>query len=130
MRPTLDDLITAGGRHLRGLVGVAVLDASPGSITAELPVRQELFARNGYLHAAAVVALADTACGYGTVLNLPDGASKFTTVELKSNFVGTARDGRLRVEARLVHAGRTTQFWQAPVTRVGDGKPVAHFSRG
>ncbi len=93
-------------------------------------MRQELFARNGYLHAAAVVALADTACGYGTVLNLPDGASKFTTVELKSNFVGTARDGRLRVEARLVHAGRTTQFWQAPVTRVGDGKPVAHFSRG
>ncbi len=130
MRPTLDDLITAGGRHLPGLVGVEVLDASPGSVTAELPVRQELFARNGYLHAAAVVALADTACGYGIVLNLPDGASRFTTVELKSNFVGTARDGRLRVEARLVHAGRTTQFWQAPVTRVGNGKPVAHFSRG
>ncbi len=128
MRPTLDDLVAAGERRLPGLVGIEIVSAAPGEVIAELPVREELFAPNGYLHAASVVALADTACGYGTVLNLPAGAAGFTTVELKSNFVGTATEGRLRVQARLVHAGRTTQFWQATVTRKGDGKSVAHFS--
>lgn len=128
MRPTLDDLVAAGERHFPGLVGIEIVAAPPGRVVAELEVREALFAPNGYLHAAAVVALADTACGYGTVLNLPEQAGGFTTIELKANFVGTARDGRLRVEAALVHGGRTTQLWRAEVTRVADGKGVAHFS--
>jgi uncharacterized protein (TIGR00369 family) len=73
-------------------------------------------APNGYLHAAAIVGLADTACGYGCILRLPDGGIGFTTIELKTNFLRTANAGTIACEATLVHGGRTTQIWDAVVT--------------
>lgn len=82
-------------------------------------------APNGFLHAGSIVTLADTACGYGCFMNLPEGAVGFTTVELKSNFVGTTRQGRVETHARMLHSGRTTQLWDAVVTHVG--KPIAYF---
>ena len=68
-----------------------------------------------------------SACGYGCVASLPDGAGGFTTVELKSNFVGTARDGHVICEARLIHGGRTTQVWDAEVRHEESGKLMALF---
>lgn len=84
-------------------------------------------APNGFLHAASVIALADTACGYGCVASLPEGAGGFTTVELKSNFIGTAREGHVTCEARLIHGGRTTQVWDAEVRHEESGKLMALF---
>ncbi|MGH6608991.1 MAG: PaaI family thioesterase, partial [Burkholderiaceae bacterium] len=80
-----------------------------------------------YLHAASIVALADTSAGYATIAHLPDGASNFTTIELKSNFLGTATDGTLRSETRAAHQGRTTQVWDATVTHVESSKTIALF---
>jgi len=91
-----------------------------------LPVREELLAPNGYLHAGTVVALADSACGYGCIASLPAGATGFTTIELKTNFLGTALDGTLFCESRCVHGGRTTQVWDASVTNEA-GKTLALF---
>src|SRR5688500_13186859 len=91
-----------------------------------LPLRQELLAPNGYLHAATAVALADPPCGYGCTASLPDGATGFTTSELKTNFLATVLDGTLSCESRLVHGGRTPQIWDASVTDEG-GKPLALF---
>jgi 1,4-dihydroxy-2-naphthoyl-CoA hydrolase len=88
-------------------------------------VRAELLAPNGYLHAGAVVALADTACGYGCMASLPAGGTGFTTIELKTNFIGTAREGTLECEATCSHAGRTTQIWDAVVRR--DATTIALF---
>ncbi len=82
-------------------------------------------APNGYLHAASVIALADSACGMGCVISLPEGGTGFTTIELKTNFLGTAREGRVECEARLTHGGRTTQVWDAEVTH--QGKTIALF---
>ncbi len=62
--------------------------------------------------------VADTAAGYATIAHLPDGATNFTTIELKSNFLGTATDGTLRADASAAHQGRTTQVWDATVTHV------------
>jgi 1,4-dihydroxy-2-naphthoyl-CoA hydrolase len=90
-------------------------------------VRQDLFAPNGFLHAGTVVTLADTACGYGCSAHLPDGAKGFTTIELKSNHMGTAREGSLQVEARASHLGRTTHVWDAEVRHKGSGKTIALF---
>ncbi len=115
-----------GEGHLPGLLGIVFTALSREGVRAELTVRPELMAPNGFLHAASVIALADTACGYGCRLLLPDGASGFTTIELKSNFLGTAREGTIRVEARAVHAGRTTQVWDAEV-RDGGGRMMALF---
>jgi uncharacterized protein (TIGR00369 family) len=83
-------------------------------------------APNGYLHAGTVVTLADSACGYGCIMSLPDGATGFTTIELKSNFLATALKGTLYVEAKRVHAGRTTQVWDATVTNE-ESKTIALF---
>ena len=124
----IDQLNAFGAPHLPGLIGIEFTNIEPGQMTAELEVRDELLAPNGFLHAASVVALADTCCGYGAMANLPEGATGFTTIELKSTFVGTAPQGRIGCEATLVHRGRTTQLWQAEVTRLADDKPMAHFS--
>jgi 1,4-dihydroxy-2-naphthoyl-CoA hydrolase len=97
-----------------------------GRAEARLEIREELLAPNGYLHAATVVALADTVSGYGCVASLPEGATGFTTIELKANFLGTATQGTLRCETLLVHGGRTTQVWDATVTHDG-GKTIALF---
>jgi 1,4-dihydroxy-2-naphthoyl-CoA hydrolase len=107
------------------LLGIEFVAVEPGRAELRLPLRDELLAPNGYLHAGTVVALADTACGYGCVASLPDGGTGFTTIELKTNFIGTARDGVLDCGATLVHGGRTTQVWDA-VVRSG-GKTIALF---
>ncbi len=124
--PSPDDLTAFGAGHLPGLIGIRFTHAERGLLRSELTVRPELLAPNGYLHAASVVALADTTCGYGTRILLPEGAQSFTTIELKSNHLGTAREGTVTCEARSVHAGRTTQVWDAEV-RAPDGKLMALF---
>jgi uncharacterized protein (TIGR00369 family) len=113
---TLEQLRAAGESRFPGLVGVDVGEVEDGLIRARLPLRPEHLAPNDYLHAGAIVTLADTACGYGCILSLPEGAVGFTTIELKTNFVRTAREGTLVCEARRVHGGRTTQLWDATVT--------------
>jgi uncharacterized protein (TIGR00369 family) len=91
-----------------------------------LALRDELLAPNGYLHAGTVVALADSSCGYGCIASLPEGATGFTTIELKTNFLGTALEGTLACESTLAHGGRTTQVWDATVTNE-TGKKLALF---
>jgi 1,4-dihydroxy-2-naphthoyl-CoA hydrolase len=129
LRPevTLEILNGRGNGRLPGLVGFRVIAVEPGILVAELDIRPELLAPNGFLHAAAVVALADTACGYGCIAHLPRGADNFTTIELKTNFPGTAREGTLTCIAKPVHLGRSTQVWDATVTRHGDGGAIALF---
>lgn len=124
---TADELNALLPGTLPGLIGLRIDTHEPGRLTASLDVRAELLAPNGYLHAATVVALADTACGFATRALLPDGAAGFTTLELKTNFLGTAREGRLEVLATNQHAGRTTQVWDAEVSDSGTGKRLALF---
>lgn len=109
-----------------GLLGIEILEMGEGHALGRLGIRPELLAPNGYLHAGTVVTFADTLAGYGCWANLPEGATGFTTAELKSNFLGTARSGELTCTAMLRHAGRTTQVWDAEVTN-DLGKVIALF---
>jgi 1,4-dihydroxy-2-naphthoyl-CoA hydrolase len=129
LRPevTLESMRQRGRGRLPELFGFRVLALEQGMLVAELDIRPELLAPNGFLHAATVIALADTACGYGCIAHLPKGADNFTTVELKSNFLGTAREGTIACVAKPAHLGRTTQVWDAVVTRHADGRPIALF---
>ena len=113
--------------HLPGLVGLEILEVTAERVLSRLEVRREVMAPNGFLHAASVIALADTSCGYGCIALLPEGAGGFTTIELKSNFLGTARDGAIACRARPVHLGRTTQVWDAEVSVEGAGTKIALF---
>jgi len=109
-----------------GLIGVQFEEIVRGSVVAHMDLRPDHLAPNGYLHAGAVVGLADSACGFGCVASLPEGAVGFTTIELKSNFTGTAREGRIGCLATLAHGGRTTQEWDAVITGPS-GKTLAMF---
>ena len=122
-----EELNERGTGTLPGLIGVEILEAEKGRLASRLDLREELLAPNGYLHAATVIALADTSCGYGCFVNLPDEAEGFTTAELKSNFLGTKREGIIECEATLVHGGRATQVWDATVTDGESGTQLALF---
>ena len=123
----LDDLRERIEGTLPGLFGIELLVVERGRVDARMQLRPQFLAPNGYLHAGTVVALADSCCGVGCAASLPEGRSGFTTVELKVNFMRTARDGALRCEARLAHGGRTTQVWDATVIRDDDGHEIALF---
>ena len=116
-----------GDGYLPGLLGLEFGEIARGRVTSRLTVRREHMAPNGYLHAATVIALADTSCGYGTFASLPDGARGFTTIELKANFLNTVREGALACEATQIHAGRTTQVWDARVMDESNARVIALF---
>ena len=123
----VEGLNERGTGRLPGLIGLDVLEAGERRLATRLELRDELLAPNGYLHAATIVALADTSCGYGTFVSLPEGAEGFTTIELKTNFLGTKLAGVITCEARLAHGGRTTQVWDATVADDDSGKLLALF---
>ena len=124
---TAEGLNARGAGHLPGLIGLRVLSLTAEGLESRLEIRKELLAPNGYLHAASVIALADTSCGYACVANLPKGASGFTTLELKANFLGTALEGAIRCRTTPVHLGRTTQVWEANVHLEGSSRKIALF---
>ena len=110
---------------LPGELGVQVTAVDEGGIAATMEITPRHMAPNGFLHAASVVTLADSCCGYGCMSRLPEGAIGFTTIELKSNHLGTAREGSIDCRATPVHLGRTTHVWDATVT--ANGKTIALF---
>lgn len=116
-----------GKNYLPDHMGIVFADRDGDAICAHIDIKSHHLAPNGYLHAGTVITLADSCAGYGCVVNLPEGASGFTTIELKSNHLGTATEGRIQCSATLVHKGRTTQVWDSVVTNGNTGKTIALF---
>ncbi len=123
----LDILNQRSGDNLPGLLGVELTDLAASEVHSRMRLTSIHFAPNTYLHAASVIALADTTCGYATVAHLPAGALSFTTIELKSNFLGTTRGSAIQCIARAQHLGRNTQIWDADVLDAETGKKIAIF---
>jgi 1,4-dihydroxy-2-naphthoyl-CoA hydrolase len=113
--------------RLPGLFGIELLSIEHGATETRLGLKEEHLAPNDFLHAGTVITLADTSAGMGCLASLPEGAVGFTTIELKTNFVATAREGALRCVARLVHGGARTQVWDATVSREHDERVIALF---
>jgi 1,4-dihydroxy-2-naphthoyl-CoA hydrolase len=116
-----------GTGKLPGHLGIVITHVSESEVGAQIAVNETHMAPNGYLHAGTIVTLADTCAGYGCLANLPPGATGFTTVELKSNHLGTTLEGTIVASAKPVHLGRTTQVWDAVVTHRETGKTLALF---
>ena len=108
-------------------LGIQITGVSEGEVVGQFHVTRQHLAPNGFLHAGSVVTLADTVCGYACFAHLPAGAENFTTIELKSNYLGTAREGVVIATAKAVHLGRTTQVWDATVVNQATGKTMALF---
>lgn len=115
------------GPLVPGMLGCEFTHVTAELVVGRINVTDRLIAGTGYLFAPAVIALADTLCALGTPPNAPEGTT-FTTVELKSNFLGSARSGEV-VEGRATprHVGRTTQVWDCEVTNLDTGRKIALF---
>ncbi|TAJ71087.1 MAG: PaaI family thioesterase [Phenylobacterium sp.] len=113
---------------LPGELGIEWDEVANGRARGRFVVARKHMAPNGYMHAASAVALVDSACGYGCVASLPEGATGFTTIEIKTNYLGTAKEGEaVACEARLLHGGRMTQVWDAEAVNQTTGKTIAVF---
>jgi uncharacterized protein (TIGR00369 family) len=124
---TLDKMQDWFKGALPELMGMELVSIKRGSLQSRLIVNQNLLAPNGFLHAATIIGLADTTCGFGTMAHLPEGTESFTTVEPKANFMGTVCEGGIHCEAQIEHSGRTLQVWDAAVTDEASGRTIALF---
>ena len=124
---TLDEWNARGAEYLPGHLQMTFEEVAPERVRARMAVRKPILSWNGFLHAGSVVSLADTCCGYGTLAAVPDGADGFTTLDLTSNFLGTALDGAVTCEAVPLHQGRSTQVWDARVANAETGRTIAQF---
>jgi 1,4-dihydroxy-2-naphthoyl-CoA hydrolase len=122
-----DRLTDAMRGRLPGEFGIELIEIDHGRVDARMELRPEHLAPNDFLHAATVIAIADSCAGMGCLASLPEEAGGFTTIELKTNFLGTARDGALRCTARLLHGGSRTQVWDSTVMREHDERVIALF---
>lgn len=113
--------------HLPAHLGIVITLVQPGELHSAFEVKPFHLAPNGFLHAGSIVTLADTSAGYGCVAHLPEGATGFTTIELKSNHLSTVREGWVECRATAVHLGKTTQVWDATVTAKASGRTIAIF---
>lgn len=127
MNALTDQMNASQAGSLPGLLEFRWIEAGKGLVRGCFEITARHFSPHGLLHGATIVALADTACGFGCLASLPEGASGFATGELKINFIGTARQGMVSCDARLVHGGRTTQVWDAEISSEATGKTIALF---
>jgi 1,4-dihydroxy-2-naphthoyl-CoA hydrolase len=123
----LEEFRARGEGRFPGFLGIEVIEVRHGATVMRLEIKPHHVAPNGYLHAGVVVGMADSACGYGCVASLPQGAMNFATVELKTNFLGTVTEGTLECRGTMIHGGRTTQVWDAQVIEAGSGRRLALF---
>jgi 1,4-dihydroxy-2-naphthoyl-CoA hydrolase len=121
------DFSKFGADCFPGFVGIEVVQVEKNFATARMEIKNFHFAPNGYLHAGSIITLADTIAGYACLYNLPDKGISFTTIELKSNFLGSIKNGAIKAEANLKHSGKTTQVWDVTVTNEETEKKIALF---
>jgi len=124
---SVEALNRANVGKLPGHLGLEIVVAEPGKVVGRFAVRPDLVAHTGFLLAGSVLGVADILCAYGVSTVWPDGASGFTTVEAKCNFIGTLTEGAVVVSATLLHGGRTTQIWDAEVADEATGRLMAAF---
>jgi uncharacterized protein (TIGR00369 family) len=109
------------------LLGIEI-DEDPERIAGRFVVTHPLIAGTGYLWAPVVIALADALCAFGVGRNRPDGSVSFTTVENKTNFLSSAREGEtVSGVAVPLHLGHSTQVWDAAITNETTNRPMAAY---
>jgi uncharacterized protein (TIGR00369 family) len=116
-----------GRQTLLTTLGVVIAELASGRVILDLPYRADLCQQNGYVHAGAITALADSACGYAAASLMPADRDVLT-VEFKVNLLAPARGDRLRATGKVVRAGRTLTVCSAEVVAWAEGtwrQPVA-----
>lgn len=118
---------TGDKNNLPGILGIVSVEIGSDYSIVEMEIQTLHLNVRGSVHGGSIVALADTAAGYGTYSNLSAQATGFTTLELKCNFIRAVDSGTLACRARRIHRGRTTEVWDSTVTHKQSGKKIGEF---
>jgi uncharacterized protein (TIGR00369 family) len=108
-----------GRQTLLSTLGVRVARLSAGRVELDLPYRADLCQQNGFVHAGAITAVADSACGYAAASLMPADRDVLT-VEFKVNLLSPARGDRFRAVGQVIRAGRTLTVCSAEVLAWAD----------
>ena len=104
-------------RHL----GMRVVEVGTERTVVEMPVHSGLYTPHRYVHAGAMLSLADTAATIAAIAARGgdlEGDQIPVAISISSQVVGNIQDGLLVAEATVPHPGRTLM---AAATRVTDG---------
>ena len=113
-----------GKQALLETIGATLVRAAPGEVDIALPVSPKVSQQHGFVHAGAVAAIADTACGYAALTLMPPGAGVLTA-EFKINLMAPAAGERLVAQGRVLKPGRTLTVAQAEVfAEAGGGRKL------
>jgi len=108
-------------------IGFQLDELEPGRVASRMMVDTKHIAPNGFLHASVSIALADITCGTGSAALLRGPDENITTIEIKTNHLGTALTGQLFCKATARHAGGSTHVWDADVIAAAADKPIMVF---
>ena len=87
-------------------LGARLVNIAPGRVRIVLPNRPELTQQDGYVHAGATAAIADTAGGYAAYTLFPEN-TRVLTIEYKINLLSPALGDHIEAVGAVVKAGRT-----------------------
>lgn len=104
-------------------LGARLAAIAPGAVEIELPFAEALAQQDGYLHAGALLAVLDSACGYAA-MTLTPGGTGVLTVELKANLLAPARSGTIKARGEVLKAGRTLTVCHGDAVEVVGDKEV------
>ena len=86
-------------------LGAEIAAVRAGEVEIVLPFSQRILQQHAFIHAGAVAAIGDTACGFAALTTMPRQAAVLTT-EFKINLLTPAKGERLRAIGRVVRAGK------------------------
>ena len=109
-------------RFMRAL-GAELSAVRPGEVVIALPFSDALTQQHGFLHAGAVSAVVDSACGYAALSLMPPGTGVLS-VEFKVNMLAPAAGRRFEAVGRVRKAGRTITVCEGEL-RAFDGDEAA-----
>ena len=110
-----------------GQLGIEISSAEPGEVRGRLEWRAELCTSFDVLHGGVLMTLADTLGAVCAFLNLPEGALT-STIESKTNFFRSVREGSVEAVSRPLHTGRTTIVVQTDILDA-QGRRVAQVTQ-
>lgn len=100
-------------------LGAELTTVVQGGVEIRLPFSPNLTQQNGYLHAGAITAVLDSACGYAALTMTADDKDVLT-VEFKVNLLAPAAGAVFVARAQVKRAGRTLTVCAADAFSISD----------
>jgi uncharacterized protein (TIGR00369 family) len=100
-------------------------EASPTRLTGWFDTGPQHHQNSGIVHGGVLCSVVETYASIGAWLAVRDSGRTVVGVSNTTDFIRSGTSGRLDVDARAVHQGRTAQLWEVVISRHSDGKDVA-----